>query len=54
MVELDELETELTDEVAEITQRWSDVAEDVTEITVGLEANDVKVVQLSLTWLPVT
>ena len=44
---------ELIDDIAEIEERWIELAEDVTTIAVGLEANDVKVAQLSLTWIPV-
>ncbi|MGA9279307.1 hypothetical protein, partial [Ilumatobacter sp.] len=52
--DLDALETELADEVAEITDTWIDLVNDTTTLAVGLEANDVKVTQISLTWIPVT
>ena len=50
--DLEELEVELTEEVGEIEDRWLEVASDTSELSVGLEASDVKVVQLSLVWIP--
>ncbi|WP_051062793.1 ATP-binding protein [Ilumatobacter nonamiensis] len=54
LAELEELEAELADDVSEISRKWNEAAEDTAVISVGLEGNDVKVVQLSLTWIPVT
>jgi hypothetical protein len=53
-IDLEELEAELADEVIEIQSTWSENAAAVTTLEVGLEANDVKVVQLSLAWIPVS
>jgi len=51
--EVHELEAELADELIEIDERWTDLAQRTTTLDVGLEANDVNVVQLSATWIPV-
>ena len=40
-------------EITAIDAKWMDLAKESTSIEVGLEANDVKVVQLSMTWIPV-
>ena len=53
LADLEELDAELTEDVAEIEEKWTELAEDTATIEVGLEANDVKVAQLSLTWVPV-
>lgn len=53
LADLDELDDELADEIAEIERRWSDVADDITTMAVGLERSDVNVTQLHLAWLPV-
>ncbi|MFK8023751.1 MAG: helicase HerA-like domain-containing protein [Ilumatobacter sp.] len=51
--DLNELEIDLAEDVTEIDAKWMDTAKDVTTLEVGLEASDVKVTQLSLTWIPV-
>ena len=53
VADLEELEAELADDLFEIDAKWMELAKESTTIEVGLEANDVKVVQLSLTWIPV-
>jgi len=53
VADVEELEAELADEVIEIDAKWMDRAKESTTIEVGLESSDVKVVQLSLTWVPV-
>jgi Helicase HerA, central domain len=50
--ELADLEQELLDEVAEIDARWRERAADIETITVRAEAADVRVVQLTLLWVP--
>ena len=52
--DLEDLEAELSDEIAEIEDRWIETAGETTELSVGLEASDVKIAQISLTWLPVS
>ncbi len=52
--QMDDLEADLTREVAEIDAKWATIAADVTTLAVPLERTDVKVTQLSLVWLPVT
>ena len=52
-LDLEELEAELAEEVIEIDAKWMDLAKESSPIAVGLEASDVKVVQMSLTWIPV-
>jgi hypothetical protein len=54
MLDLEDLEAELTEEVLDIDAKWADMATDTSTTEVGLEANDVKIAQLTLTWLPVT
>ena len=51
--DLDELESELAGELTDIDARWMGLAKQSTTISVGLEANDVKVTQLSATWIPI-
>jgi hypothetical protein len=43
---------QLTDEVAEISDRWAAIADDVEEIRVGLESSDVQVDDVALVWVP--
>jgi len=52
--DIEDLEAELADELIEIDERWMETAKEITPLSVGLEATDVKVAQISLTWLPVT
>ena len=54
LADLDDLEEDLAGELADIEQRWSEVADDITPMAVGLERTDVNVTQLHLAWLPVT
>lgn len=53
VADVEDLEAELAKELIEIDERWMETAKEITELSVGLEANDVKVAQISLTWLPV-
>lgn len=52
--DLEDLEAELTDEVMDIDAKWMDTAKSIDQMSVGLEATDVKVAQIALTWLPVS
>jgi hypothetical protein len=51
--DLGELEAELVEEVIEIDAKWMELAKESATIEIGLESSDVKIVQLSLTWVPV-
>ncbi len=53
-IDLEDLEVELSEEVGEIEDRWIEAANETSELSVGLEATDVKVAQISLTWIPVS
>ncbi len=50
--ELADLEAELVDALADIEAEWAAVADEVGEIEVGLERDDIRVVQLALVWIP--
>jgi hypothetical protein len=49
---LAELEQEILDEVAEIDAKWDAKAREVEAVEVRLEAADVRVVDLTLVWVP--
>ena len=51
--QLEDLETELTQEVTDIDAKWMATAKNITALQVGLERTDVKVTQLALVWIPV-
>ncbi|MFP5488059.1 MAG: ATP-binding protein, partial [Acidimicrobiia bacterium] len=51
--QLEELEAELADEVADIDARWSGAATQVERMAISLERSDVDVSELALAWLPV-
>ena len=50
--DLEELETELLEEVAEISEEWSDKAGDIETLEIGLEKSDVALQQMTLVWVP--
>ena len=50
--ELAELETELTEELEEINDRWEATAAEIEVVEVGLEKADIQVIDMSLLWLP--
>ncbi len=50
--DLAELEDELADEIEAIGARWQDAADQVEELTVPLEASDVRVEPPVLVWIP--
>jgi hypothetical protein len=52
--DLAELEQQLADDVVEITERWATVAADLETVAIGVEAADVRVVDIRLVWLPGT
>jgi hypothetical protein len=51
--QLEQLETELSNEIVDIDQRWTASAANVSTMPVSLERTDVRVTQLSLVWIPV-
>jgi hypothetical protein len=50
--DLEELEADLLDEVSEIDARWRAAAEEIEEISVGLERSDVRAEDPVVVWLP--
>ena len=50
--ELADLEQQLLDEIAEIDARWQETAANVETVSVRAEATDVRVMQLTLVWVP--
>ena len=50
--DLEELEQEILDEVAEIDEKWAQTAEAIETVPVRLEAADVRVVETTLVWVP--
>ena len=51
--ELQDLETDLVQELEEINDRWEDKATQLDEIEVGLEKTDIQIEEAALVWLPV-
>lgn len=52
VADVEELEAELADDVAEIDDKWTEVADSTETLSVGLEKSDVKVTQIALAWMP--
>ena len=50
--EVEQLEADLADDLEAITAKWSEAAEQVEEIQIGLEKTDVSVDDLVLVWVP--
>ena len=50
--ELEELEQEILDEVAEIDERWDAQAKEVEAVEVRPESSDIRIVELALVWVP--
>jgi hypothetical protein len=50
--DLEALEHEILDEVAEIDERWRAAAKDVEPLSIRAEAMDVRVVDARLVWVP--
>ena len=50
--DLEELEADLADAVAEISAEWEDKAADIETVEIGLEKSDVSVEDLILVWIP--
>lgn len=51
--QLEALEDDLRDDVADIVEKWDAIAEVIEERPVGLERDDVAVDEVALAWLPV-
>lgn len=51
--DLQQLETDLEDDVTEITDRLADLAQEIEKIEVGLEATDVRIAEIKAVWVPV-
>ena len=52
--QLADLEADAEADVTEIAARWNAAATAITPMTVGVERTDIKVIQLSLAWVPVS
>jgi hypothetical protein len=52
-VALADLEAELIEELEDINDRWEERGNSITPVEVGLEKNDIQIVELSLLWLPI-
>ena len=50
--DLEALEQELLDEVAEIDEKWKAKADGIETVSIRLEATDVRVVETMLVWVP--
>jgi hypothetical protein len=50
--ELAELEQAILDEVAEIDEKWQEVADEIDTLEVRLEATDVRVLETRVVWVP--
>jgi hypothetical protein len=53
MEDLEDLEDALAEDLAEITATWSDRADDIETLEVGLEKTDISIDDLRLVWVPV-
>ena len=49
---MEQLETDLANDLEAITTKWSETAAQVEEIQIGLEKTDVTVDDLVLVWVP--
>ncbi|HEX4981982.1 MAG TPA: hypothetical protein VFV63_09800, partial [Ilumatobacteraceae bacterium] len=54
LAELEDLESELADDLTAIDARWVALAKDITTTSIALERTDVKVRELVLAWVPVS
>ncbi|MQA01073.1 MAG: DUF87 domain-containing protein [Dehalococcoidia bacterium] len=50
--ELEDIEADLQDDLADLVERWEEVAAQVERLQVGLERDDVDVDEVALAWLP--
>jgi hypothetical protein len=49
--DLEEIEQEILDEIAQIDAKWQDIAADVETVAIRAEAADVRVLELRLLWV---
>ena len=49
----DQLEDALSEDLFQIQQEWSDKAEEITSLTIGLEKTDISIDEIMLVWIPV-
>lgn len=50
--ELEDLETDLQDDLVDLVERWNEVAEQVEPFRIGLEQDDVSIDEVALAWVP--
>ncbi|MEN8041299.1 MAG: DUF87 domain-containing protein [Actinomycetota bacterium] len=48
---LEDLHADLEDEVAEIRQKWDRAINDIEELEIGLEADDIRIVETRVVWI---
>ncbi len=51
--DLEELETDLAEEILEANAEWNEKAESIETLEIGLEKTDVAVTEVALVWVPV-
>jgi DNA helicase HerA-like ATPase len=51
--DLEDLESDLASDVADIAGEWADKASDIETMQIGLEKTDIRVESLQLVWIPV-
>jgi len=51
---LADLEEDLSAELTEIRDRYSDMAESFEPMEIGLEKTDIRIVDLKMVWIPVS
>ncbi len=51
--EIEVLEDEIVDELAEITDKWAERAADTETLTIGLEKSDIDVDEVAVLWIPI-
>jgi prefoldin subunit 5 len=50
--ELQELEADLRDVLADLVEEWTEVAQQVEQMRIGLERDDIDVDEVALAWIP--
>ena len=50
--DLEELENELLDDMAQIQEEWDEKAAEIDEFEVGLEKTDIQIDDVALIWIP--
>jgi len=49
--EIEDLEADLFDEMSSIQAKWSDIASDFEQVEIGLEANDIEIIDTRVVWI---